>query len=176
MRAADLGKRGDESPAELEADMELRDKLEAIRLAAGRSMNLGDVTRKNVPKMCLVSPPAHGGAIATRSFIPHRVHSSIGVLGAISVATACALPGSVAAEFAAVGRSQSRTNLDIEHPTGFFTVETLNSVYAGHQPTMPVPKAIAPITTSTAPRPLDANVHAAGTRTIPASILTARSD
>ena len=124
MRAADLGKRGDEAPAELEADIVLRGKLEAIRLAAGRVMNLGDVTRKNVPKMCLVAPPAHGGAIATRTFIPHRVHSSIGVLGAISVATACALPGSVAAEFAAAGRGGlGSANLDIEHPTGFFTVE-----------------------------------------------------
>jgi 4-oxalomesaconate tautomerase len=119
MRAADLGKRGDESPAELEADSLLKDKIEAIRLAAGRAMNLGDVTRKNVPKMCLVAPPKSGGAIATRTFIPHRVHTSIGVLGAISVATACALPGSVAASLATTGS----TRLDIEHPTGFFSVE-----------------------------------------------------
>jgi 4-oxalomesaconate tautomerase len=121
MRAADLGKRGDERPAELEADAALKEKIEAIRLVAGRAMNLGDVTRKNVPKMCLTSPPARGGTINTRTFIPHRVHSSVGVLGAISIATACVLDGSVASEFAAAGgsRSEDRRELDIEHPTGF---------------------------------------------------------
>jgi len=124
MRATDLGKTGDERPSELEADATLKERIEAVRLVAGRAMNLGDVTRKNVPKMCLVSPPASGGAINTRTFIPHRVHSSVGVLGAISIATACVLDGSVASEFVAAGvcGSEARRELDIEHPTGFFTV------------------------------------------------------
>jgi 4-oxalomesaconate tautomerase len=123
MRASELGKRGDESPSDLETDQVLKDKVEAIRLVAGSAMNLGDVSAKNVPKMCLISPPAHGGAINTRTFIPHRVHSSIGVLGAISVATACVHPGSVASSVAGGGRRSGRFALDIEHPTGFFTVE-----------------------------------------------------
>ena len=123
MRAGDLGKRGDEAPAELEADQALKEKVEAIRLLAGTAMNLGDVVGKNVPKMCLLSPPKRGGAINTRSFIPHRVHSSIGVLGAISVATACALPGSVASGVSAAGGRIGQFALDIEHPTGFFTVD-----------------------------------------------------
>ena len=97
LRAADLGKRGDESPEALEADAALKARIERIRLAVGPRMNLGDVTRKTVPKMCLVSPASHGGLIATRTFIPHRVHEAIGVLGAVSVATACLTPGSVAA-------------------------------------------------------------------------------
>lgn len=122
LRAADLGKTGTESPAELEADAALKAKVEEIRLAAGRAMNLGDVTKKNVPKMSLISAPAHGGAIGTRTFIPHKVHTSIGVLGAISVATACVLPGSIAADFVPASAAGSRS-LDIEHPTGFFTVE-----------------------------------------------------
>src|ERR1700751_5932978 len=74
MRAADLGKRGDESPAQLEVDAALKERLERIRLAVGPLMNLGDVTRKTVPKMCLVSAPRHGGTLDTRTFIPHRVH------------------------------------------------------------------------------------------------------
>jgi 4-oxalomesaconate tautomerase len=123
MHAADLGKGGDETPAELEADRALKEKVEAIRLLAGMTMNLGDVVSKNVPKMCLISAPKRGGAINTRSFIPHRVHSSIGVLGAISVATACALPGSVASGVSAAGGRIGRFVLDIEHPTGLFTVE-----------------------------------------------------
>jgi 4-oxalomesaconate tautomerase len=77
LRAADLGKRGDETPEELEADATLKDKLESIRLQAGKTMNLGNVTEKTVPKLSLVSKALHGGAIATSTFIPHRVHQSI---------------------------------------------------------------------------------------------------
>lgn len=123
MRADALGCTGAESPDALEADAALRARVEAIRLAIGPRMNLGDVERKTVPKMCLVSPPANGGTIATRSFIPHRVHKAIGVLGAVSVATACALPGSVAAEVAELGEGSGPVRMEIEHPTGFFTVD-----------------------------------------------------
>src|SRR5690606_33400835 len=83
LRAADLGIEGTESPEELGADRRLRDRLEAIRLAAGPLMALGDVAAKSVPKMTMVSAPRAGGAIATRTFIPHRCHSSIGVLAAV---------------------------------------------------------------------------------------------
>lgn len=118
--AADLGKTGRETPQELEADGALRQRLERIRLAVGAGMNLGDVTKKTVPKMTLVSAPSSGGTLNTRSFIPHRVHEAIGVLGAVSVATAAVTPGSVAAQVAA---RASAGRLEIEHPTGFFTVE-----------------------------------------------------
>ncbi|MEK9763310.1 MAG: 4-oxalomesaconate tautomerase, partial [Deltaproteobacteria bacterium] len=84
--AKDLGKTGYESPAELEADSQLKSRVESIRLQAGALMNLGDVTTKTVPKMSLVAPAQQGGVIATRTFIPHRVHEAIGVLGAGSVA------------------------------------------------------------------------------------------
>lgn len=123
MRAADLGKTGAESPTELEADKVLKARVEAIRLEAGRRMNLGDVTRKTVPKMCLVSEPKNGGAIATRNFIPHTVHKAIGVFGAVSVATACVVPGSVTTDIARLKSPGGSTRMDIEHPTGFFTVE-----------------------------------------------------
>jgi 4-oxalomesaconate tautomerase len=123
MRAADLGKRGDESPQDLEADTALKSRIERIRLAVGPRMNLGDVTKKTVPKMCLVSPPRHGGTIHTRTFIPHRVHEAIGVLGAVSVATACVTPGSLAAQVAGLTPRSGPQRLEIEHPTGFFTVE-----------------------------------------------------
>jgi 4-oxalomesaconate tautomerase len=123
LAAADLGATGRESPAELEADAELVKRVEAIRLAAGPLMNLGDVTDATVPKMSLLSPPAHGGAVSTRTFIPHRVHEAIGVFGAVSVATACMLPGSVAAAIAELGpRGEGPADLEVEHPTGFFTV------------------------------------------------------
>jgi 4-oxalomesaconate tautomerase len=124
LAAADFGLTGQESPAELEAGAELTKRVEAIRLAAGPLMNLGDVTDKTVPKMSLLSPPVHGGAVSTRTFIPHRVHEAIGVFGAVSVATACLLPGSVASEIAVIpdGDPEGGIDLDVEHPTGFFTV------------------------------------------------------
>jgi 4-oxalomesaconate tautomerase len=122
LRAADLGATGQEEPKALESNAALKARVEAIRLACGKLMNLGDVARKTVPKMSLVAAPAAGGAIATRTFIPHRVHEAIGVLGAVSVATACLLPGSVAASVARVSDADSQ-RLDVEHPTGFFTID-----------------------------------------------------
>ncbi len=125
MAASDFGLSGHESPAELEGNGEVTGRIEAIRLAAGPMMNLGDVTDKTVPKMSLLSPPAHGGAVSTRTFIPHRVHEAIGVLGAVSVATACVLPGSVAHTVAVIKEEtegSTEVEVEVEHPTGFFTV------------------------------------------------------
>lgn len=121
LRAADMGISGSETRAELEADDALRSRLEAIRLKAGPLMNLGDVAQKSVPKMTMVSAPSQGGAISTRTFIPHRCHASIGVLGAVSVATACLIQGSPAAALAHVPPG-ARKALSIEHPTGEMTV------------------------------------------------------
>lgn len=121
MRASDMGITGLEAPADLEADSALREKLERIRLACGPMMNLGDVTEKSVPKMTMVSAPQAGGAISTRTFIPHRCHKTIGVLGAVSVATACLTPGSPAYDLANRGSGTTRA-LSVEHPTGEMTV------------------------------------------------------
>ncbi len=131
LRASDFGLTGAESPEQLEANTELKARVEAIRLALGPRMNLGDVAKKTVPKMSLVSPPRRGGIISTRTFIPHRVHEAIGVLGAVSVATACVAPGSVAAEVAGVRPTSGAQRLDVEHPTGFFTVEIDADLCAG---------------------------------------------
>ncbi len=122
MWAGDLGLSGDETREELENNADIRARLEAIRLAAGPMMNLGDVSDKTVPKMTMVSAPRQGGVIATRTFIPHRCHASIGVLGAVSVATACLLEGSVAADFAVVPDGHP-VALQIEHPLGETTIK-----------------------------------------------------
>ena len=109
MDAADLGLSGQESREALDADTALKARLEAIRLQVGPMMNLGDVTDKSVPKMTLVSPPAWGGAINTRSFIPHRCHATIGVLAAVTVATAATLPGSPAHRLAVMPEGTAGT-------------------------------------------------------------------
>jgi 4-oxalomesaconate tautomerase len=118
LRASDLGVRGDETPQELEANHKLREQLEGIRLAAGPPMGLLDVTSLTVPKLCLVSPPLCGGNVCTRSFIPHRCHDAIGVLGAVSVATACLIPGTPGA--AVSEAPDSGEPFSCEHPTGSF--------------------------------------------------------
>lgn len=117
MKAADVGITGYEDRDSLDANDALKAKIEAIRLAVGERMNLGDVKDKTVPKMMLVAPPKAGGAIAVRSFIPHRAHASIGVLGAVSVATACLIEGSPAA-LVAILPDGKRKVLSVEHPTG----------------------------------------------------------
>ncbi|MCO4786116.1 4-oxalomesaconate tautomerase [Marinomonas atlantica] len=121
MRASDMGVSGSESREALEANVELREQLEAIRLQAGPLMNLGDVKEKSVPKMTMVSEASNGGAISTRTFIPHRCHASIGVLGAVSVATAAVLDGTPAKAMATYKEGQKMT-LDVEHPTGCMSV------------------------------------------------------
>ena len=118
-RAEEVGATGYETREELESEAfaAQRARIEKIRLAAGPLMNLGDVREKSVPKMMLVAPPQHGGAVTVRSFIPHRAHATIGVLGAVSVATACLVEGSPAAEVASLPEG-SRKTLSVEHPTG----------------------------------------------------------
>jgi 4-oxalomesaconate tautomerase len=121
MAAQAFGVTGYESREQLNGNSELKKAIEAIRLLAGPMMNLGDVARKVVPKMCLVAPPVAGGNISTRTFIPHDCHAAVGVLGAVTVATAAVLPGSVANHLALVPVGNPKT-LSVEHPSGEFSV------------------------------------------------------
>ncbi len=129
--ASDVGITGYEDRDTLDADAAMKAKVEAIRLQAGPLMNLGEVKEKSVPKMMLVAAPRESGAVAVRSLIPHRVHASIGVLGAVSVATACLIPGSPAAAVARVPDGGTKT-LGVEHPTG--VTECVVTVDAAGQP------------------------------------------
>ena len=117
MKASDVGATGYESREELDNATELKERIESIRLSVGERMNLGDVSDKTVPKMMLVAPPRHGGAVTVRSFIPHRAHASIGVLGAVSVATACLIEGSPAADVAEIPEGARKT-ISVEHASG----------------------------------------------------------
>lgn len=119
--ASDLGCTGYEGCKELESNIELRRRLEEIRFEAGRKMNLGDVSSAVIPKMALVAAPCAGGVISTRSFLPHKCHASIGVFGAVSVATACILPGSPAHTLSHVPEGKSK-RMRLEHPSGSFEI------------------------------------------------------
>jgi len=125
LRASDLGVTGYESPEDLEANDSLRELLEMVRLKAGAAMNLGDVAATTVPKMTIVSPAQHGGAFTTRTFIPHRCHQAIGVLGAVAAATGVMIPGAVGHELLTTSDAPSAANptdamVLVEHPTGSF--------------------------------------------------------
>jgi 4-oxalomesaconate tautomerase len=113
---------GYETPGDLEEDLALADRLREIRLAAGKSMGLGDVEHATVPKLTLLAPPRNGGAVTTRTFIPVRCHTSIGVLGAASVAAGLMVPGGVGEGIAEVPAHGGR--IRIEHPTGFLDIDT----------------------------------------------------
>jgi 4-oxalomesaconate tautomerase len=121
LRASDFGKSGYESREELDADTLLKQRLESVRLQVGPLMNLGDVTKKVVPKMSLIAPARAGGHVCTRTFIPHDCHAAIGVLGAVSVATACIMPGSAAEGIATVPDGPIK-QMSVEHPSGEFSV------------------------------------------------------
>ncbi len=121
LAASDMGISGIETREELEANQPLRERLEALRLACGPLMNLGDVSEKTVPKVTMVSAAQNGGSISTRTFIPHRCHASIGVLGAVSVATACLIEGSSAYDLATIPDGDVKT-MPIEHPIGETTI------------------------------------------------------
>jgi 4-oxalomesaconate tautomerase len=118
--AASLGRTGYETVAELEADEALRARIQELRIEAGKAMGLGDVTSTTVPKVSLVAPPVAGGTICTRTYIPVRVHESIGVLGAVSVGTAILAPGAVGHDIAVLGTG---SRLSIEHPSGAVGIE-----------------------------------------------------
>ncbi len=119
-RAADFGVTGYESVSELAGNSELNERVQSLRVQAGKLMGLGDVTELSVPKTTLVAAPRDGGTISTRTFIPVRLHTSIGVLGAITVATALR-GGGTGAELASF--PSSGHVVDVEHPTGHLEVE-----------------------------------------------------
>jgi len=121
IRASDLGRTGYETCEELDADTALKARIESIRLQAGPMMNLGDVSQRTVPKMVLIAAPVAGGTISSRSFIPHNCHASIGVFGAVSVASACLIKGTVAQGLVQTTDALEQ-QLSVEHPTGEFSV------------------------------------------------------
>ena len=120
--ASDVGCTGYEGVAELNANVALKARIEALRLQVSVLMGLGDVSKKNYPKMTLIAPPRDGGSLATRSFIPHVCHDAIGVLAAVTVGTACVLPGSVCEGVAVMPQQGLERTVSVEHPTGEFSV------------------------------------------------------
>lgn len=131
LRAADLGKTGQESPAELNADSQFLRRLESIRIQAGEAMGIANVRDRVIPKPVLIAPGVEtgqtGDSLITRYFMPHECHSALAITGAVALANACATPGTLAAEMTAVAafpaeltfaHATGRLQLTIDHPAG----------------------------------------------------------
>ena len=132
-QAGAFGLTGDEPTEQLAADAELSARIDAFRRKAGALMGLGDVAASSVPKTVLVGPPRDGGQVCTRSFIPVRPHTAIGVLAAVSVVTGLLLPGAVGHELTA-GWPNDGSPVDVEHPTGHMLVDVAVEVGAERTP------------------------------------------
>lgn len=114
--AGDMGISGTESPAELNADIPFRNKLQSLRLEAGRRMGLGDVSDLVIPKPVILAPAADGGDLLVRYFMPHECHPSLATTGAVGIAAAMTVSTTIAARIA--GARRLPVELALEHPSG----------------------------------------------------------
>ncbi len=122
MRAESFGKTGYETPNELDADRELFKRMEAIRIKAGALMGMGDVSKSVVPKIALLAPARHGGMISARYFVPDTCHKSLAVTGTVCIASASAIPGTIAEKLA--GRTSAPQGIvEVEHPSGKIEID-----------------------------------------------------
>jgi 2-methylaconitate cis-trans-isomerase PrpF len=122
MRAEAFGKTGHEPAVELDADREFMRHMEAIRRKAGALMGMGDVAGRVVPKVALLAKPRKGGVIASRYFVPETCHKSHPVTGTVCITSACAIPGTVAAQISPLPPAPQGV-IRIEHPSGMIVID-----------------------------------------------------
>ncbi|WMS44459.1 4-oxalomesaconate tautomerase [Acuticoccus sp. MNP-M23] len=121
-RAADLGLTGLETAAELDANRAFYERIEPIRIEAGKRMGMGDVTKSVTPKIGLVAPPKAGGTVLTRYFMPWNCHPTMAVTGAQCLAACVLTPGTVADGMAEGLTGTAPQLVEIEHPSGIIEV------------------------------------------------------
>lgn len=153
VEAAQLGKTGSESPAELDADQHFLQRLETLRLRAGLLMGLGDVTDKVIPKPVLVAPARAGGTLQVRYFMPHNCHKALAITGSIGLATACVTEGTVLERMLGQRPEKRLATVRIEHPSGAIEV---GLSYVGHDAS-----TVRASVVRTARRLFSGNVHVA---------------
>ena len=148
--AQSLGKTGYASACELDRDTALLESLESIRRQAGKAMGFGDVTNMVIPKPVLISPALSGGNLNVRYFMPHSCHKSLAITGAIGLASACIIPGTIANELTKLSGDGI---VKIEHPSGSIAVDLSNTTEA--------PEAIRASVIRTARKILSGSVYIA---------------
>jgi 2-methylaconitate cis-trans-isomerase PrpF len=122
--AAALGLDGTEKPADLEARPDLIARLELLRIAGAVRMGVAANeeearTRvRNIPQTAIVSRPRDDGShITVRMMSTGQPHRATPLTGAMCLATAMRLPGTVAAALARLPADPAE-DLVIAHPTG----------------------------------------------------------
>ena len=115
--ARDFGLTGAETAAELDDNRAFFDRMEAIRIAAGAKMGMGDVTKSVTPKFGLVAPPRAGGSALVRYFMPWKTHPTLAVTGSQCLAACLLCPGTVADGIVARPNA-TPVALELEHPMG----------------------------------------------------------
>ena len=120
-RADAFGLSGYETVEQLESNTDFMARMQAIRLAAGAAMGMGDVSSSVTPKFALFAPAKRGGTIAARYFMPWQAHPSMAVTGAQCLASCAVLPGSIA-EGLLVQPTKRPATITIEHPSGMIDV------------------------------------------------------
>jgi len=116
IRASDLDKTGHEAPAALNADRNFMQRLESLRIEAGKLMGIPDAADRVIPKPVLIAPPARGGTMSTRYFMPHSCHTALAITGSVAVATAAVTRGTLA--HAIAGDHPLPVAFGLEHPSG----------------------------------------------------------
>jgi 2-methylaconitate cis-trans-isomerase PrpF len=117
VRAADMGKTGYESKAELDADKDFLTRLEAMRIEASEAMGMGDPTGRVVPKFCIISEPRSGGNINARYFVPQECHATFPLVGGMCLAAASVISGTLVDGIGIVS-DVPRQTIAIEHAVG----------------------------------------------------------
>ena len=138
VRAKDLGLEGAERPEDLDARRGLPERLEAIRVAAAIRMGLArtpeDAARTSaaVPKIAVVAPPTGYRVLSGGAVEPHavdlvarivsmgKVHRAFALTGAMCLAVAARIPGTIPQEAAALADASG--DVRIGHPSGILPV------------------------------------------------------
>ncbi len=130
-RAADFGLTGREKPEAIEADAALMQRMERLRRRAGAMMGLAakpeDIGLSN-PKIALLAAPQRFTALSgsvvepsehdiiVRMWSAGRVHRATPLTGAMCLAVACQIPGTIAHDLAVLGGA--RDEVRVGNPSG----------------------------------------------------------
>ncbi|WP_159587790.1 PrpF domain-containing protein [Chelativorans xinjiangense] len=126
-RADAVGRTGYESKAALDADEALAVRMEPIRREAGRRLGLREAFVDDALGTMMIAPARDGGSISSRKLstladAPARCHAAHSGSGAVCLAIAAMLPGTVAAEISTAGPGGGQREFGIEHPSGIMSV------------------------------------------------------
>jgi len=136
VRAEDLGCTGTERPDALERDATLMEKLESIRRAASIAMGIApdaDTAARmpSSPKVAMVAAPVESRTLSGRVLAPEdadilvrmlsvgQPHRAVPLTGALCLAVACRVPGSIPNRIVGAGRAG---DVRIGHPSGVVLV------------------------------------------------------